>query len=43
MGFFLRYLKKLSQQAISKGYPFLEKDYTTSRESNSFLNAKAVY
>lgn len=27
--FFLRYLKKLSEQALSKGYPFLEKDCTT--------------
>ena len=26
---FLRYLKKLSQQALSKGYPFFEKDWTT--------------
>lgn len=38
---FLRYLKKLSQQALSKGYPFLEKDWTTFSSSSSFRNANA--
>lgn len=40
---FLRYLKKHSQQALSKGYPFLENDCTTFRESNNCRNANAVY
>lgn len=39
----LRYLKKHSQTALSKGYPFLEKDCTTFRESNSCRKAEAVY
>ena len=38
-----KYLKKHSQTALSKGYPFLEKDCTTFRESKSCRNANAVY
>ena len=36
-------MKKHSQQVVSKGYPFLENDCTTFRESNSCRNANAVY
>lgn len=36
-------LKKHSQQALSKGYPFFEKECTTLRESNNCRNEKAVY
>lgn len=36
---FFRYLKTHSQQALSSGYPFFEKDFTTSRESGSCRNA----
>lgn len=41
--FFFRYLKKLSQQALSYGYPFFENDCTTLHSSKTFLKAYEVY
>ena len=36
---FLRYLKKHSRQALSKGQPFFKKDCTTFSVSSTFLKA----
>lgn len=35
--------KNMNEQALSKGYPFFEKDCTILRESRSCRNVKAVY
>ena len=43
MRFLFINLKNASQQALSKGYPFLEKDCTILYESNIFLKDSAVY